>query len=257
MRSKIIFLLVTFVLSFTILGTKIQSYYTPAKIRTPYQTTQHHDDTIRIAYIGDSWAVGHQFHNCKIKDLLERDLHRPVIVRSYGIGGLTSKEIYYALFDLDNLRYFMKKGYDYCYISAGINDTYKKMSTSYYQQSMDCIIRFLLANHIHPIIQEIPDYNIRKVYDNQTVKKKFIRKFSQLVNEIDVDCKQQFRNSLNELIQVKGYMRKISIIRYKSWNRNYMNDLSTLYIEDQMHLNDKGYCVLDSVIADNIIANTH
>ena len=151
----------------------------------------------------------------------------------------------------------MKKGYDYCYISAGINDTYKKMSTSYYQQSMDCIIRFLLANHIHPIIQEIPDYNIRKVYDNQTVKKKFIRKFSQLVNEIDVDCKQQFRNSLNELIQVKGYMRKISIIRYKSWNRNYMNDLSTLYIEDQMHLNDKGYCVLDSVIADNIIANKH
>lgn len=255
MRYKNILLLVVFVVIITIFGTKIISYYTPARHRSPYQTTQHHDDTIRIAYIGDSWAFGHQFHQCKIKDILEKDLHCPVIVRSYGIGGLTSKEIYHAIFDLDSLRHFMEYGYDYCYISAGINDTYKKMSTSYYKQSMDCIIQFLLVNNINPVIQEIPDYNIQRAFERQTTKRKLIRRISMIVNSSDFDCKKQFRNALNELIQTKMYQTKVSIIRYKSWNKSYTKDLKELYIEDQMHLNEKGYSVLDSAIAKDIIAN--
>ena len=232
---------------------KLHSYYTPAKEHPIYKTVQHHDDTIRIAYIGDSWAFGHRFHKCKIKSILENKLHRPVTISSYGIAGLTSKEIYNALFELDNLKHFMEKGYDYCYISAGINDTYKKMSTSYYQESMDCIIQFLLANHIHPIIQEVPDYNITKAYDNQKTDKKLLRQISMQINGIDLDCKQQFRNALDELIQEKGYQGEVSIVRYKSWNNRYKKDLKELYIEDQMHLNEKGYSVLDSVIVNEII----
>jgi lysophospholipase L1-like esterase len=147
----------------------------------------------------------------------------------------------------------MEKGYDYCYISAGINDTYKKMSTSYYQESMDCIIQFLPANHIHPIIQEIPNYNITKAYDNQKTEKKLLRQISMLINGTDLDCKQQFRNALDKLVQKKRYQDKVNIVRYKSWNKRYENDLKNLYIEDQMHLNEKGYSVLDSVIAYEII----
>ena len=236
-----------------ILGAKLYSYYTPAKELPIYKTVQHHDDTIRIAYIGDSWAFGHRFHQCKIKEYLENELHRPVIVSSFGIGGHTSKEIYYALFELDIFKHYMEKGYDYCYISAGINDTYKKMSTSYYQESMDCIIQFMLANHIHPIIQEIPDYNITKAYDNQKTDKKLLRQISMQINGTDWDCKQQFRAALDELVQKKRYQDKVNIVRYKSWNKNYEDDLKNLYIEDQMHLNDKGYAVLDSVIANEII----
>ena len=253
MKHKLIILLIVFVTLCIILGIKLYSYYAPAQLRPPYRTIQHYDDTIRIAYIGDSWAFGHQFHQCKIKEYLENELHRPVIVSSFGIGGHTSKEIYYALFELDNLKSFMEKGYNYCYLSAGINDTYKKMSTSYYQKSMDYIIQFLLFNHIHPIIQEIPDYNITKAYENQEAEKKLLRNISMLVNGTDLDCKQQFRDALDELIQEKGYQGKVSIVRYKSWNNRYKNDLKELYIKDQMHLNEKGYTVLDSVIAKKII----
>lgn len=235
-----------------ILGAKLYSYYTPAKELPIYKTVQHHDDTIRIAYIGDSWAFGHRFHQCKIKSILENKLHRPVTISSYGIAGLTSKEIYNALFELDNLKHFMEKGYDYCFISAGINDTYKKMSTSYYQNSMDNIIQFMLVNHIHPMIQEIPDYNITKAYNNQKTEKKLLRQISMLINGTDLDCKQQFRNALDELVQEKGYQEKISIIRYDSWNKCYENDIKELYIENQMHLNEKGYSVLDSVICKEI-----
>ena len=238
-----------------ILGAKLHSYYTPAKERPIYKTVQHHDDTIRIAYIGDSWAFGHRFHQCKIKSILENELHRPVIICSYGIAGLTSKEIYHALFELDSLKHFMEKGYDYCFISAGINDTYKKMSTYYYQESMDCIIQFMLANHIHPIIQEIPDYNIQRAFERQTTKKKIIRRISMFINGVNFDCKQQFRNTLEKLIQANGYQNRVSVIKYKSWNKSYKNDLKYLYNEDQMHLNENGYAVLDSVIANSIVKN--
>lgn len=252
MKYKLIILLIALITSCIIMGLKLYSYYAPAQLHPPYQTIQHHDDTIRIAYIGDSWAFGHQFHQCKIKEYLENELHRPVVVNSYGIGGLTSKEIYNALFELDILKHFMEKGYDYCFISAGINDTYKKMSTSYYQESMDCIIQFLLANHIHPIIQEIPDYDIKKAFESQTTKKKLIRRLSMLVNFTSMDCKQDFRNTLDDLINEKRYKDKVSVIRYKSWNKEYKNDLKRLYINDGMHLNEKGYEVLDSMIAKTI-----
>lgn len=253
MKYKLVILLIALITTCIIIGVKLYSYYAPAQLRPPYRTVQHHNDTIRIAYIGDSWAFGHQFHLCKIKEYLENELHRPVVVSSYGIGGLTSKEIYNALFELDSLKHFMEKGYDYCFISAGINDTYKKMSTTYYQESMDYIIRFMLASHIHPIILEIPDYNILKVFERQTLNKILIRRISMFVNKTDIDCKQQFRNALDRLVQKRGYQNKISIVRYKSWNNRYKKDLKELYIEDQMHLNEKGYSVLDSVIVNEII----
>ena len=255
MKNKHFIFLIVLITICTLMGIKLHSYYAPAKERPIYKTMQHSDDTIRIAYIGDSWAFGHRFHQCRIKELLENKLRRPVIVSSYGIGGLTSKEIYHALFEIDSLKHFIEKGYDYCYISSGINDTYKKMSTSYYKNSMHCIIKFLLANHINPIIQEIPDYNIYKSYERQTAKHKMIRRFSILINRTDMDCKQQFRDALNELIKENGYQDKVSVVRYLSWNRNYKQDLKNLYIDDQMHLNENGYLLLDSVIT-NVILHT-
>ena len=50
------------------------------------------------------------------------------------------------------------------------------------------------------------------------------------------------------------YQDKVSIIRYESWNNNYKNDLKNYYNDDHMHLNEKGYSILDSVIANEIIA---
>lgn len=239
----------------------LYEYYAPSKDKSIYMITKHCDDTLRIAYIGDSWALGHsnswtfgdKSHICRISYLIKDSIHRPVKVESYGIGGLTSKEIYNALFEQKSLKQFMENGYNYCYLSAGINDTFKKMSTSYYRKSIDQIIQFMLSNNIHPIIQEIPDFNIQKSYDDQSIGKKSIRRLSMILNNTLLDCKQQFRDALDDLIVEKEYQDKVTIIRYKSWNNDYANDLQNLYIEDQLHLNYKGYERLDSVIAKTII----
>ena len=152
----------------------------------------------------------------------------------------------------DMKRFMLKRNYKYCFISSGINDTYKKMSTSYYQHSMDAIIQFLLANDIRPIILEIPDYDIVKAYDMQRTNRKLLRRASMLITGTQMDCKQDFRKAIQELIKDKSYQDKIDVIRLKEWNTNYQNDLRTYYVADGMHLNQEGYIKLDSVIANHI-----
>lgn len=246
MKKKYLYIIIAFVILLGVYFT--YNYYSVPKLRQPYRTTIQ-EDTFRIAYIGDSWAFFHRNHDCRIAYMLKDKLNRPVKVHTYGICGLTSKEIYQQFYDNnDFMNFIQKRRYEVCFVSAGINDTYKKMSTSYYKQSMNGIIHFLLTNHILPVILEIPDYNIVKAYDRQTIQKKLIRRLSMLISGCDLDCKQDFRQALDELIQEKGYQDSISIIRYKSWNGNYSEDLQKLYWPEGMHLNEDGYEVLDSMI---------
>ena len=255
MRKKVLYICI-FIAICIIIGIvySFYRYYAPPKLRQPYQTNTTPDDTLRIAFIGDSWAFMHKYHECMIPQLLQDSLHRPVKVHSYGVCGLTSKEIYENIFDNSDFKQFLsKRRYKYCYVSAGINDTYKKMSTSYYQQSMDGIIQFLLSNHIHPIIQEIPDYDIYTSFDRQKASRKLLRRLSMMINNTPLDCKQLFRDALDKLIHEKKYSDKVSIIRYKSWNGDGDQDLDHLYRSDGLHLNDNGYAVLDKAITMEIL----
>ena len=127
------------------------------------------------------------------------------------------------------------------------------MSKSYYSNSMDCIIRFMLTNHIHPIIIEIPDYNILDVYKNENIYNKTVRYLSMLITKTPIDCKQYFRNALDTTIIDNINLGYVSIIKYQSWNDDYVNDLINYYVADQIHLNEKGYAKLDSVIIQEII----
>jgi hypothetical protein len=101
-------------------------------------------DTLQIVFIGDSWAFFHKPHDLVASEMLSDMLQYPVRFRSFGVCGLTSKEIYEQLFYNDSLKHFLYKGCHYCVLSAGINDTYKKMSTDYYAKSMEAILQFFL-----------------------------------------------------------------------------------------------------------------
>ena len=232
----------------------IISYYIPPTEHRPYAIPQDQEDTLRIAFIGDSWAFMHREHNCEISTLLKDAIHRPVKIHSYGICGQTSKEFYENMFNNAGLKHFLqKRRYEYCVISLGINDTYKKMSTSYYRQSMEYIIRFFHVNHIHPIILEIPDYDISKSFNRQELSRKFLRRLSMFINNIPLDCKQLYRNSLDEAILKSNNTKDVGIIRYLSWNDKGTQDWKIIYQDDGIHLNEKGYSILDSCIAKTCI----
>lgn len=228
---------------------KAINYYMPPKELETYEISKRQDDTINVAFIGDSWAFFHHPYDKNLSSKLTKALQHTAKAESYGICGLTSKELYNCFFSNKEMKEFLSKGFDYCIISAGINDTYRKLSKDYYQKSMDHIIKFMLTNNIIPIILEIPNYDINESYRRQTLLRKTIRYISMYLNDTPMDCKQEFREVLNNLISDKYYMDKVYVLRHIEWNSNYQKDLKELYRSDGMHLNQKGYDIIDSCIA--------
>jgi len=228
-------------------------YFSGPTEHASYNVRKTDGDSIRIAFIGDSWALMHKFHQCVIANRVERFTNCPTKVTSFGYGGLTSKNIYEQFFDEEGMKPVLLAGADYCIISAGINDTYFKMKPSYFKSSMNYIIRFLLANHIHPILLEIPNYDIEKAYRNQKIHRKIQTLSSMFLTGTQMNCKQQFRETLNQLIKEEGYEDKVTVIRYKEWNGHFSEDQKRMYQTDGVHLNEKGYEILDSCIARHIV----
>ena len=62
-------------------------YYSPAEKQGGLSIIKHHDDTIRIAYIGDSWAHFHEDVYCEMDSIISNETAKPVKVRIKGIGG--------------------------------------------------------------------------------------------------------------------------------------------------------------------------
>lgn len=247
-----VLIIVTILLIIT--ACRLYTYYAPPIMQEPYKITKPNDDTLRIAYIGDSWAFHHQPYDEKMSNNLSNRLNHPVKISSLGFCGRNSKDIYKYFFNNPRMRNFISQGYDYCFISAGINDSNKKMSTDYYKKSMDCIIQFMLSNHITPILLEIPDYDIERMYRWESPSRKLLRRLSSTINGTPINCKIEFRKALNKLISEKKIKDQVKIIRYKAWNSHFSEDLNTLYKEDGLHLNEKGYAKLDSCIIESCTA---
>lgn len=253
MTRKIVYLLLA--IAFIYLMYRAWRYYAPPSLAEPYKIEKQHDDTLRIAYIGDSWAFMHREHECRIASIVGDSIHRPVRVHTFGISGLTSKEIYGAMMEQGDYRRFMERGYDYCFISAGINDTYQKKSAYYYRRSMEGILNQLLDNGTHPIMLEIPNYDILKAYQRQTKARKALRHLSMLVNNCDMDCRQSHRDALRNLLTEKRLWQEVTLIGYQDWNSDFAHDQQTYYLSDGVHLNDSGYARLDSIIAQAVLSH--
>ena len=216
------------------------NYYAPATERPAYTCQQYQDDTIRIAMIGDSWVFFHYQYNDTLADQINQKTGKPVKVSAYGLCGKTSKEIYQNIFDDQIMKDLLEQGADYCFISVGINDTYKKMGANYYSHSTICILRFLLKNNIKPILLEIPNYGIHYVYEHQSFDRKFLRQISMLLTNSKIDCIKDYQQSLLQVLCKENLDNKIIIIRHTWSMENYKTD--------KMHLNNKGYKALDSCI---------
>jgi lysophospholipase L1-like esterase len=100
---------------------------------------------------------------CNIDTLVSNTTWCPVVVRTAGISGLTSKYLYYCIFRDDSIRDVIEWGPDFCFVVAGINDSDRKMGTSFYKENMRLILDLLLEKHITPIVLEIPTYDIRTI----------------------------------------------------------------------------------------------
>ena len=228
-------------------------YFIPAEEQNDIVIKHHNDDTIRIAYIGDSWAVGHQKVKCVIDSLVGFAIGKTVLIRSAGISGLTSKNVYYGIFRNDSMKDVIEWGPDFCFVVAGINDSDRKIGKGYYKQNMRLIIDFLLQNQIIPIILEIPSYDIRLSFKRRSRKIKLLYIASMLLTRSKMDCINDYRQEYSNLLIEQGWEKKVISIWSKDWNPDGFRDIRGLYDEGLMHLNEKGYLVLDSCISNKVV----
>ena len=227
--------------------------YKPAEKQASLGVFHHNDDTIRIAYIGDSWAYIHNNMKCVIDSIIYSQIKRPVQIRNAGIPGLVSKEIYNAIFTNRDLRSVVEWGPDFCFVSSGINDSNLKLGRDNYKENMRLLICYLLDNNITPVILEIPYYDIYYTFWKRTPVYMFRTIRSMLWTHSSINCIDSYSNSYSDLIIEQQWQDSVITIRRINWNPNGYKSQKELYTSDRMHLNQDGYFVLDSCIASHIV----
>ena len=226
---------------------KARQYYGLASRQPSYSCEHPSADTLRIAFIGDSWAFLHQPYDDSLALTVSRQTGHPVKVCSYGLCGMTSKEVYLSMFQDTSLRRLVSQGVHCCIVSVGINDSYKKMSPDYYVYHTLLIARLLIDNGITPVLMEIPCYDVALAYERQTAIRKLLRRLSMLVTGSPIDCLAAYRQTLRSSLQVQQLSSQVLLLPAMpaDWS---------LWQPDRMHLNEKGYARLDACIA-TILSN--
>lgn len=229
-------------------------YYKPAKEHGKLAiVSRKKDDTIRVGYIGDSWAAMHGSKNPMLESMLTKLTGKSVIVRSAGVGGLTSKDIYDSLFTNSKMKNVVEWRPDFCFVSAGINDAHKKMGRAFFKENMRLVISLFLNYNITPVILEIPHYDICFSFQRMIFANKIRAVRSMLWTNSSIDCIDDYVEAYNELLDEQHWHNQVITIRKDQWNSGGYKDKRGLYLDDRMHLNLLGYQILDSTFAAEIV----
>ena len=170
------------------------------------------DDTLRVAFIGDSWAELHMMYNCDtlFQQYGGRLTTQPIKCMSKGKLGAKSKDVYYYMFKSQTMedsictQSLLEKHPDYCVVMVGINDVWKKRPVSYYTGNYRLIIRLLLANDIRPVVMEIPDFALKEWLNKHRKRQGYLYRVYSVFTGVVQDDITPFRNGLSEMLKETG-----------------------------------------------------
>ena len=222
-----------------------------------YEVESKADDSLRVVMIGDSWAGLHHENGMDtyLCSELQDKVSRPVIVVSNGKGGEKSKGIYQLMFSTDcyGTKSLFTPRPDYCIISAGINDAAANLGTRQYCYYYRQILDLLLANHIRPVVIEVPNVNIWHIYGGKPFKDLMIDGVRSIMTRCKMYHVQEYREALYQMLIEEHLIEKVVYVPMKDWNDGGPDINKDLFMADQIHLNRNGYEKLDSCIAKAIL----
>lgn len=248
MRKKIVLSASIFVL--VALGiicyVNLHSYYSFATQQPTYHFPHKTDDSLRIMLFGDSWIAYHP------DSILLSKLSNNAAVFHRGYVGEKSKTLYSRLYEEEN-KHLVSLSPDYCIISAGINDVIAKMGPDSYVYHTELIIRFLLENNIKPVIIEIPDVGFHEVFRKESLFSQARHVISSWVTGSEMFNAEGYRYALRKKLADTDLLHRVLYVGRETWNPIGYMDPRNLYLDDAVHLNQKGYQVLDSCLASQIL----
>ena len=141
----------------------------------------------------------------------------------------------------------------YCVVSAGINDAVAKLGKEYYVHHYMLILQQLLELGIKPVVLEMPEVNYRAVAGRESWTMRIRHILSSLMTGSELYGFDSYKVALVQTIKKVDMRGRIIYISADSWNAAGYQDKRGLYLSDEIHLNAKGYEVLDSCIASEIL----
>lgn len=233
----------------------------PARAVGGYEVARHDDDTLRVVMIGDSWAGMHSETLCDtlLQGWLARLTGASVRVESNGRGGAKSKEVYGLMFRATApaeeqrlgrcTQQQLQRGADYCIVMAGINDAAACLGTRYYCENYRLIIDFLLAAGIRPVVVEMPRVDIAGLYGGKPLKDRAVDWLRSAMTDCRMYDVAPYGQRLLAMLDEQGLADSVVLVRKEQWNADGVADQRGLYLPDGIHLNARGYGVLDSCLA--------
>lgn len=257
--SKVTIFLFIFA-SFIFVYYELANYYSFAERKVIEHKGKQASDTLNIIIIGDSWAAYHAEYDSQLKSILESKLKTIVTVNSKGSVGAKTKTIYSNMFDSISYlgtKIMIDSSPEYAIIFAGINDAIAKMGTKNYCYHYNLIIKNLLSAGIKPIVIDMPQVDYKAVYQRENHIKKVRHKFSSWLTNSPLWSFDTYRKELKITVRQEVSKNQIIYIPSLEWNPKGYADPRKLYLEDHIHLNKKGYILLDSCIASYILSDIH
>ena len=220
-----------------------------------YSVSHPKDDTLRIVMIGDSWVhMRSESLNKLFQKRLSTISEKPVILKTKGKGGEKARGIYHLMFldDEYGTKTLFSSGVDYCVIIVGINDAAANLGVKQYIYYMKLLLDFMLGNNIRPVLIEIPDVNIWNVYCSKPLKDLIIDYMRSLMTFSGMYHYSEYREALKLMLKDSSYSDSVIYVTMKGWNGIGNGVEKSLFLNDQIHLNQQGYIKLDSCIVDAI-----
>lgn len=239
-------------------------YYVPEEL-SPYEIPPlHNDDTLRIAFIGDSWADYHTLlsGDTIMEKAASKIYNHPVKTQTRGKKGALSKEVYFFMFSNKTTEHsyepdrctqpLIEEHPNYCVIFTGINDVTYLRTTSYYAENMRLIIQLLLHNNIRPVVMEIPLVNFTEPMHRKKIRERWFYKIRSILTGTLNNQGTDYQEALKRMLENAHLEDRVIYISAKQWNPKGSLD-TTMFLVDRLHLNLNGYHRLDSCIATEII----
>ena len=209
-----------------------------------------HCDTLKVAFIGDSWAAYQHPYDSLLCSMLSID-GRLISVASKGNIGAKSHEIYERMFS--TTKPILTERPEYCVISAGINDAVAMLGKEYYVHHYMLILQQLLELGIKPVVLEMPEVNYRTIAGREPWTMRIRHILSSLMTGSELYGFDSYKMALVQAIKKVDMQSRIIYIGADSWNAAGYQDKRGLYLSDEIHLNAKGYEVLDSCLASEVL----
>ncbi len=231
---------------------RLQNIYQYAKSQDSTQNRRKicGEDSLYVFLIGDSWVYLHRNYDTQLSSIISKKGF-PCRVLSEGYGGANSKEVY--LWTFSSCMPLFTRNSAYCVIIVGINDAVAKLGKDFYSYHYELILQQLLKMEIKPVVLEIPDVNYRAIASREPWKKRMRHILSSLLTGSEQYGFDSYKTALIKAIRETNMQNQVVYISADLWNPEGYYDPRGLYLPDETHLNAKGYEVLDSCIASEII----